>query len=129
MERRGLNRHRVRAPLLPAASASSGRLPSREIRVHGLGDACDEPLRKQQRHERKKLRDAYECLGQEFRHDSNTRGVGQLTPAARELVISALILFGVDRLELFVDPWVGIKRTSLVAFPASFASTAVDSLR
>jgi uncharacterized membrane protein len=45
------------------------------------------------------------------------------------LVISALILFGVDRLELFVDAWVGIKRTILVAFPASFAATAVDSLR
>ena len=45
------------------------------------------------------------------------------------LVISALILFGVDRLELFVDTWVGIKRTILVAFPASFAATAVDSFR
>jgi uncharacterized membrane protein len=45
------------------------------------------------------------------------------------LVISSLILFGVDRLELFVDPWVGIKRTILVAFPASFAATAVDSFR
>ena len=44
------------------------------------------------------------------------------------LVISALILFGVDRLELFVHPLVGIKRTILVAFPASFAATAVDSL-
>lgn len=45
------------------------------------------------------------------------------------LVISALILFGVDRLELFVHPWVGIKRTILVAFPASFAATVVDGLR
>jgi uncharacterized membrane protein len=45
------------------------------------------------------------------------------------LVISALILFGVDRLELFVHPWIGIKRTILVAFPASFAATVVDGLR
>jgi uncharacterized membrane protein len=45
------------------------------------------------------------------------------------LLISALILFGVDRLELSVDVWVGIKRTILVAFPASFAATAVDSFR
>lgn len=43
------------------------------------------------------------------------------------LVISALILFGVDRLDLFVHPWIGIKRTILVAFPASFAATAVDN--
>jgi uncharacterized membrane protein len=45
------------------------------------------------------------------------------------LAISALILFGVDRLELLVNPLVGIKRTILVAFPASFAATVVDSLR
>jgi uncharacterized membrane protein len=45
------------------------------------------------------------------------------------LVISALILFGVDHLELLTDPWVGVKRTILVAFPASFAATVVDSLR
>jgi uncharacterized membrane protein len=44
------------------------------------------------------------------------------------LAISALILFGVDRLELLVDPWVGIKRTILVAFPACFAATVIDSL-
>jgi uncharacterized membrane protein len=45
------------------------------------------------------------------------------------LLISALILFAVDRLDLLVDPWVGIKRAILVAFPASFAATAVDSSR
>lgn len=45
------------------------------------------------------------------------------------LLISALILVGVDRLELLTQPWVGIKRTILVAFPASFAATVVDSLR
>lgn len=44
------------------------------------------------------------------------------------LLISALILFGVDRLELFVDPLVGVKRTILVAFPACFAATVIDGL-
>jgi uncharacterized membrane protein len=44
------------------------------------------------------------------------------------LAISALILFGVDHLELLDAPWVGLKRTILVAFPASFAATVVDSL-
>jgi uncharacterized membrane protein len=44
------------------------------------------------------------------------------------LVISALLLFGVDHLDLFGHPWVAIKRTVLVAFPACFAATAVDKL-
>ena len=43
-------------------------------------------------------------------------------------LIAAALLFGVDRLELFTDPLTGLKRTMLVAFPASFAATAVDSL-
>ena len=43
------------------------------------------------------------------------------------LVISALLLLGVDRLDL-LHPIVGLKRTILVAFPASFAATVVDSL-
>jgi len=43
------------------------------------------------------------------------------------LVISALLLIGVDRLEL-MHPLVGLKRTILVAFPASFAATVVDGL-
>jgi uncharacterized membrane protein len=43
------------------------------------------------------------------------------------LAISALILFSVDRLEIFDHALIGIKRTILVAFPASFAATAVDS--
>ncbi len=42
-------------------------------------------------------------------------------------LISALLLLGVDRLELFQDPLIALKRTILVAFPASFAATAVDS--
>jgi uncharacterized membrane protein len=44
------------------------------------------------------------------------------------LVISALLLFGVDHLDLFGHPWVAIKRTVLVAFPACFAATAVDKV-
>lgn len=42
------------------------------------------------------------------------------------MLISALLLFGVDRLNLLSDPLVAIKRTILVAFPASFAATVVD---
>jgi len=42
-------------------------------------------------------------------------------------LIGAALLFGVDRLELFTDPLTGIKRAILVAFPASFAATAIDS--
>ena len=43
-------------------------------------------------------------------------------------LIGAALLFGVDRLELLTDPLTGLKRAILVAFPASFAATAVDSL-
>lgn len=52
-----------------------------------------------------------------------------LTTYGLTLLISALLLLGIDRLELFTDPLVALKRTILVAFPASFAATAVDSLR
>ena len=38
------------------------------------------------------------------------------------------MLLAVNRLELLTDPVLGLKRTVLVAFPASFAATAVDSL-
>ena len=43
------------------------------------------------------------------------------------LLISAGLLVGVDQLD-FEYPLVGLKRTVLVAFPASFAATVVDSL-
>ncbi len=43
------------------------------------------------------------------------------------LVIAALLLFGVDRLDFMGSPAVSLKRIILVAFPASFAATAVDS--
>ena len=41
--------------------------------------------------------------------------------------ISALLLLGLDRLDLFEEPVVALKRTILVAFPASFAAALVDS--
>ena len=45
------------------------------------------------------------------------------------LLISALLLLGVDRIDLQQDPLIALKRTILVAFPASFAATgAADSL-
>ena len=43
------------------------------------------------------------------------------------LVISAVLLAGVNRIDLLHAPLVALKRTILVAFPASFAATAVDS--
>jgi len=44
------------------------------------------------------------------------------------LVIAAALLFGVDKLELLTAPLVSLKRVILVAFPASFAATVVDSV-
>ena len=44
------------------------------------------------------------------------------------LGISACLLFGVDRLPLFEDFGTAVSRMILVAFPASFAATVVDSL-
>ena len=51
-----------------------------------------------------------------------------LTAYGLTLLISAALLFGIDRLELTTDPILALKRTILVAFPASFAATGVDSL-
>jgi len=45
------------------------------------------------------------------------------------LFIAALLLFGIDKLELLSDPVVGLKRAILVAFPACFAATVVDSIK
>jgi len=45
------------------------------------------------------------------------------------LAISALLLFGLDQFDLLADPIVSLKRAILVAFPASFAATVVDSLK
>ena len=43
------------------------------------------------------------------------------------LLICASMLFGLGQLDLFNEPLIGLKRTIIVAFPASFAATAVDS--
>ena len=45
------------------------------------------------------------------------------------VVVAGIILLSIDRLELFVDPVVALKRTLIVAFPASFSATVVDSIR
>jgi len=44
------------------------------------------------------------------------------------LLVAALLLVGLDRFDL-LEPWVSLKRTILVAFPASFAATVVDGLK
>jgi len=44
------------------------------------------------------------------------------------LSVCAAILAAIDQLHLFVDPQLALKRTILVAFPASFSATIVDSL-
>jgi uncharacterized membrane protein len=44
------------------------------------------------------------------------------------LLICASLLVAIDRLDLFVNTTVAIKRTVLVAFPASFSATVVDSI-
>jgi hypothetical protein len=43
------------------------------------------------------------------------------------LLIGALLLMGIDRIGLLQALLVAIKRAIIVAFPASFAATAVDS--
>jgi uncharacterized membrane protein len=45
------------------------------------------------------------------------------------LTIAALILFLIDKLPLFDDPGVALRRMVLVAFPATFSATVVDSLK
>lgn len=44
------------------------------------------------------------------------------------ILVCAAILMMLGRLPLLTDPSVTIKRTVLVAFPASFSATVVDSL-
>lgn len=68
-----------------------------------------------------------------YSHDFST--ASQKSLAARvssvyalTMLVSAVILFGIDKLPLIEDPIVALKRTMLVAFPASFAATVVDSL-
>ena len=45
------------------------------------------------------------------------------------LAACAVLLMGIDRLELLTDPTLALKRTVLVAFPGSFSATVVDSIR
>ncbi len=42
------------------------------------------------------------------------------------LVVSAFMLFAIDRLPLISDPILALKRTILVALPVAFGGTAVD---
>lgn len=44
------------------------------------------------------------------------------------LVVAALVLLAVDKLPLFSDPVVALKRTILTSLPASFVATVVDGL-
>lgn len=44
------------------------------------------------------------------------------------LIIAALLLHGLNRIDLVNEPLTGFKRMILVAFPASYAATVVDSL-
>lgn len=50
-----------------------------------------------------------------------------LTVYSVTLLVSAATLLAFDVLPLLSDPAVAVKRTIIVAFPASFAATAVDS--
>jgi len=50
-----------------------------------------------------------------------------LTVYGVTMLIASSVLFAVDRLPLFTDTLVAVKRTIIVAFPASFAATVVDS--
>lgn len=44
------------------------------------------------------------------------------------LIVAALILFAIDQFPLLTEPRVAIKRMIIVALPASFSATVVDSL-
>ena len=51
-----------------------------------------------------------------------------LTVYSMTLLTAAVTLFAIDQLPLITDTMVSVKRTIIVAFPASFAATVVDSL-
>ena len=51
-----------------------------------------------------------------------------LTVYSVTMLVSASVLFAVDRLHPLTETLVAIKRTIIVAFPASFAATVVDSV-
>ena len=45
------------------------------------------------------------------------------------LTVAAVVLLLVDKLPMIADPGVAIRRVILVAFPATFSATVVDSLK
>ena len=51
-----------------------------------------------------------------------------LTVYGLTLLVSAAVLFALDKLPLFTDTLVAIKRVVIVAFPASFAATVIDTI-
>lgn len=68
-----------------------------------------------------------------YRHDFSFKSQKQL--AARvlavyslTLVVAAMVLFAIGKLPVVTETLVALKRTVIVAFPASFAATVVDSL-
>jgi uncharacterized membrane protein len=68
-----------------------------------------------------------------YRHDFSFSSQKQLaarvfTVYGLTLAVVAAVLISVDRLPLFTETLVAIKRTILVSFSASFAATVVDSL-
>jgi uncharacterized membrane protein len=68
-----------------------------------------------------------------YRHDFSFASQKQLlarvgTVYGLTLLLSAAVLLAVDRLPLFTETMVAFKRAIIVAFPASFAATVVDSI-
>ena len=59
---------------------------------------------------------------------SKQTAVRVLTVYFVTLLVSAATLYVIDKLPLLDGTLVALKRTIIVAFPASFAATAVDSL-
>jgi uncharacterized membrane protein len=68
-----------------------------------------------------------------YRHDFSFSSQKQLltrvfTVYGLTLLLSAAVLLAVDRLPLLTETMVAVKRAIIVAFPASFAATVVDSI-
>lgn len=51
-----------------------------------------------------------------------------LTVYGVTMLVAATVLFAIDRLNPLTETLVAVKRTIIVAFPASFAATVVDSV-
>jgi len=68
-----------------------------------------------------------------YRHDLSFSSQKQLLARVMSvygltLLVAAAVLLAIDRLPVGSEAMVAIKRTIIVAFPASFAATVVDSL-